>query len=114
METLDELVSAIMKRIRVANDHDCPHILFEDEDGDRVLLATDDDLISAVSHARGMGLKVLRLHLDFSDSSHRSVSGSGTTTTQRMGWTSLHTGVLASAVVLTGIGVLFYLKRTNL
>ncbi|CAN6543072.1 unnamed protein product [Malus baccata var. baccata] len=114
MENLDELVSAIMKRIRVANDHDCPHILFEDEDGDRVLLATDDDLISAVSHARGMGLKVLRLHLDFSDSSHRSVSGSGTTTTQRMGWTSLHTGVLASAVVLTGIGVLFYLKRTNL
>ncbi|KAB2625937.1 CBS domain-containing protein CBSCBSPB3-like [Pyrus ussuriensis x Pyrus communis] len=104
MENLDELVSAIMKRIRVADDHDHPHILFEDEDGDNVLLATDDDLISAV----------LRLHLDFSDSSHRSVSASGTTTTQRMGWTSLHTGVLASAAMLTGIGVLFYLKRTNL
>ncbi|KAB2628781.1 CBS domain-containing protein CBSCBSPB3-like [Pyrus ussuriensis x Pyrus communis] len=114
MENLDELVSAIMKRIRVADDHDHPHRLFEDEDGDSVLLATDDDLISAVSHARGMGLKVLRLHLDFSDSSHRSVSASGTTTTQRMGWTPLHTGVLASAAVLTGSGVLFYLKCTNL
>lgn len=33
---------------------------FEDDEGDRVLLATDDDLVSAVSHARGVGLKVLQ------------------------------------------------------
>lgn len=114
MENLDELLSAVMQRIGAANDHDQPHILFEDDEGDRVLLATDDDLVSAVSHARGVGLKVLRLHLDFSDSGHRTISQSGTTMAQTTGWTSLHTGVLASAAVLTSIGVLVYLKRTNL
>ncbi|BFG19664.1 hypothetical protein CerSpe_059380 [Prunus speciosa] len=88
MENLDELLSAVMQRIG-ANDHDRPHILFEDDEGDRVLLATDDDLVSAVSHARGVGLKVLRLHLDFSDSGHRTISQSGTTMAQTTGWTSL-------------------------
>lgn len=32
---------------------------YEDDEGDKVLLATDSDLISAVTHARSIGLKVL-------------------------------------------------------
>ena len=51
--------------------------------------------------------QVLRLHLDFSDSSRC------TSTIQRSGRVSLSSGILASAVVLTSIGVLVYLKRSK-
>ncbi|XP_059431999.1 CBS domain-containing protein CBSCBSPB3 [Corylus avellana] len=106
-ENLDELVSAVMQRIGAGNDGDCPKLMYEDDDGDRVLLATDADLVAAISHARSAGQKVLRLHLDFSDSSQC------TSTIQRSGRVSLSSGVLASAVVLTSIGVLVYLKRSK-
>lgn len=32
---------------------------YEDDEGDKVLLATDGDLLGAVSHARSVGLKVI-------------------------------------------------------
>ena len=34
-------------------------VQYEDEDGDRVVLATDADLIAAADHARSAGWKVL-------------------------------------------------------
>ena len=34
---------------------------YEDDDGDRVLLATDSDLVAAISHARLVGQKVMVL-----------------------------------------------------
>ncbi|GKE64263.1 CBS domain-containing protein CBSCBSPB1, partial [Tanacetum coccineum] len=34
-----------------------PHILYEDEDKDKVILATDSDLAAAVEHARSAGWK---------------------------------------------------------
>ncbi|CAL9136776.1 unnamed protein product, partial [Musa textilis] len=43
-----------------------PQILYEDEDGDKVILASDSDLAEAVDHARLAGWKGLRLHLDYS------------------------------------------------
>lgn len=36
-------------------------IQYEDDEGDKVLLVTDGDLIAAVNHARSLGLKVIRL-----------------------------------------------------
>ncbi|KAK1589344.1 hypothetical protein Q3G72_032927 [Acer saccharum] len=114
-ENIDELLSAVMQRIGAGDDGDRPHLLYEDDEGDKVLLATDADLIGAITHARSAGLKVLRLHLDFSDSRQQTRSLSSTTTTaQRPGWSSLNSGILAGAVVLTSMGVLIYLKRTNL
>ncbi|KAK3211380.1 hypothetical protein Dsin_016086 [Dipteronia sinensis] len=114
-ENIDELLSAVMQRIGAGDDGDRPHLLYEDDEGDKVLLATDADLIGAITHARSAGLKVLRLHLDFSDSIQQTRSRSSTTTTaQRPGWSSLNSGILAGAVVLTSMGVLIYLKRTNL
>uniref|UniRef100_A0A5B7ARS9 Putative CBS domain-containing protein CBSCBSPB3 n=1 Tax=Davidia involucrata TaxID=16924 RepID=A0A5B7ARS9_DAVIN len=114
-ENLDELVSAVMQRIGAGTDQDRPQLLYEDDEGDKVLLTMDGDLISAVSHARSVGLKVLRLHLDYSYSSpQKQKPESGTTTPDKTGWVSLHSGILAGAVVLTGIGVLVYLKRSNL
>ncbi|KAF8377058.1 hypothetical protein HHK36_030431 [Tetracentron sinense] len=113
-ENLDELVTAVMQRIGADNAGDHPQFLYEDDEGDKVLLATDSDLIGAVSHARLVGLKVLRLHIDYSDSSKQVAQPlSGTTTIQRTEWVSLQSGILAGAVVLMGIGVLVYLKRSK-
>ncbi|KAM4114201.1 hypothetical protein ACJW30_04G051900 [Castanea mollissima] len=92
-ENLDELVSAVMQRAGAGIDTDHPQLLYED--GDRVLLATDSDLVAASSHARSVGQKVLRLHLDSSDSSELTKPKSG-------------------AVVLTSVGVLVYLKRSKI
>lgn len=113
-ENLDELLSAVMQRIGAESGSDQPQILYEDDEGDKVLLSTNSDLVAAVAHARSIGLKVLRLHLDYSDSNLQSIQQSGTATKQSTRWTTAYTGILASAVVVTGIGVLLYLKRSNL
>ncbi|TXG60246.1 hypothetical protein EZV62_014819 [Acer yangbiense] len=57
-EKIDELLSAVMQRIGAGDDGDRPHLLYEDDEGDKVLLATDADLIGAITHARSAGLKV--------------------------------------------------------
>ncbi|OWM71903.1 hypothetical protein CDL15_Pgr017786 [Punica granatum] len=46
-EHLEELLSAVVQR-------------YEDEEGDKVLLATDGDLVAAVSYARSMGMKMYK------------------------------------------------------
>ncbi|KAK7356617.1 hypothetical protein VNO80_15892 [Phaseolus coccineus] len=53
-ERLDELVSAIMQRVDV-NDRERPTIMYEDDEGDKIVLATDNDFRTTV----------LKLHLDF-------------------------------------------------
>ncbi|KAK7849938.1 cbs domain-containing protein cbscbspb3 [Quercus suber] len=113
-ENLDELVSAVIQRIGAGIHTDHPQLLYEDDDGDRVLLATDSDLVAAISHARSVGQKVLRLHLDSSDSSQLTKPESGSSTMKRYGGMTLHFGILAGAVVLTSIGVLVYLKRSKI
>ncbi|KAG5534047.1 hypothetical protein RHGRI_022258 [Rhododendron griersonianum] len=60
-------------------------------------------------------LQLLRLHSDLSDSSQqRTVPESFTTSAENTGWLTLRFGIFAGTVVLTGIGVLVYLKRSNL
>ncbi|KAH9668550.1 CBS domain-containing protein CBSCBSPB3 [Citrus sinensis] len=114
-ENVDELLSTVMQRIGAGNDGDRPQLLYEDDEGDKVLLATDADLVGAISHARSVGLKVLRLHLDNSESSqqNKSKSSLSTATVQRTGWSSFHTGILVGAVALTSIGLLVYMKRSR-
>ncbi|KAJ6397881.1 hypothetical protein OIU77_018817 [Salix suchowensis] len=58
-ENLNELLSTVFQRIGADNEQDRPQLLYEDDEGDKVLLATDGDLISAVNHARSGGLKVI-------------------------------------------------------
>ncbi|PPS13671.1 hypothetical protein GOBAR_AA06874 [Gossypium barbadense] len=115
IENLDELSSAVMQRIGSSNDHSHPQLLYEDDEGDKVLLITDCDLIAAVNHTRSRGLKVLRLYLDFPDSSQHITSQSSVTAAKTR-WASFHTGLLAGAVVLTSIGVLvvFSLKKNKI
>lgn len=115
-ENLDELLSAVLQRIGVGHDSQRPHLLYEDDEGDKVLLATDADLVGAVGHARSSGQKAVRLHLDFSETSQqlRSPAATDMETMKKSKGISVGTGILAGAVALTSIGVLVYLKRTKL
>ncbi|KAJ6419381.1 hypothetical protein OIU84_029482 [Salix udensis] len=115
-ENLDELLSTVLQRIGADNEQDRPQLLYEDDEGDKVLLATDGDLIGAVSHARSVGLKVLRLHLDCYDPSNQTTSPLGTTTTatQRIGLVSFRSGIFLAGVVLAGFAAVAYLKRSKM
>ncbi|XP_008781501.2 CBS domain-containing protein CBSCBSPB3 [Phoenix dactylifera] len=114
-ESLAELASAVMQRMGLVSDTDKIQLLYEDDEGDRVLLVTDKDLIGAVNHARSAGWKILRLHIEDSDAKKEATrSKSDLATLQRRGWTSLQTGIVAGAVILTSIGVMAYLKRSKM
>lgn len=113
-ESLLELVTAVMQRLGAVDETNRPQLLYEDDEGDKVLLTTDSDLVGAVNHTRSLGLKVLRLHLDYSDvNQEKSVQQLSTTSVEKDGWGSLRMGIFAGAVVLTSVGVFAYLKRTN-
>ncbi|XP_073288459.1 CBS domain-containing protein CBSCBSPB3-like isoform X2 [Primulina huaijiensis] len=113
-DNLYELVSAIMQRVGVdeSYDHGRPQLLYEDDEGDKVLLTMDGDLVNAVNYARSAGLKVLRLHVDYSNASEGNPS-SDAETAQKAGAIALRTGIFAGAIVLTGVCVLVYLKHAK-
>ncbi|GAA0148494.1 kinase modulator [Lithospermum erythrorhizon] len=106
-ENLGELISAVMQRISLMEDQQRPQLLYEDDEGDKVLLTTDGDLIAAVSHARSIGKKVLKLHLDYEDSSEKEQTKAPveTATVGKEGWLSARSGVCAGAVVLANTSV---------
>ncbi|KAI3523933.1 hypothetical protein L1887_02453 [Cichorium endivia] len=118
-ENLAELVSAVTQRMGASLDQNPPQLLYDDDEGDRVLLTTDSDLAGAVNHARSAGQKVLRLHLDNSDFSQpkRQSSELGMVMEEQTIETSkpshIQTGILASAAVIAGIACVVYLKRAN-
>ncbi|KAI9114282.1 hypothetical protein K1719_014510 [Acacia pycnantha] len=112
-EHLEELVSVIMQRIGNTTDGERPLIMYEDDESDKILLETDGDFVDAVNYARSIGVKALRLHLEFANSSKSITPETATATAQKSGVLSLSSGILAGAVVLTGIGVLIYLKRSK-
>ncbi|KAK2973799.1 hypothetical protein RJ640_008204 [Escallonia rubra] len=99
-ENLGELVSAVIQRIGTAINQNRPQLLYEDDEGDKVLLTTDGDLVSAISHARSVGLKEKEVQRD-------------TTSREGTKWVSLRFGIFTGAVVLTSIGVLAYLRRSR-
>ncbi|KAL7141926.1 hypothetical protein ABFS83_08G087800 [Erythranthe nasuta] len=115
MENLSELVSAVMQRVGASEDQKQPQLLYEDDEGDKVLLTTDGDLISAVTHARSTGLKVLRLHLEYYESIQetRELLSDTVKKAEKGGSNFLRYGIFAGAVVVTSMGVLVYLKRSN-
>ncbi|CAK8579031.1 unnamed protein product [Lathyrus sativus] len=110
-EHLDELVTAVMQRV-VIRDTELPVIVYEDDEGDRIFLGTDDDLVSAVSYARSAGVKALKLHLDFGNSV-KPTPPPNTATRQKSSVLSLKSSIFAGAIVITSIGVLVYLKRSK-
>ncbi|KAJ7550718.1 hypothetical protein O6H91_07G114300 [Diphasiastrum complanatum] len=114
-ESLTELISAIVQR--VGNDIDrtqLPHIMYEDDEGDRVLLSNDSDLVAAINFARASSLKGLKLYLDFSHLvSKERISPASSKTVNAETWSSTHTAVAACAVAILGVGILLYLRRST-
>ncbi|CAO2836567.1 unnamed protein product [Amaranthus hypochondriacus] len=112
-ESLDELVSAVMQRIGSSDGNNRMQLLYEDDEGDKILLTCDSDLIGAAFQARSAGQKVLRLFLEFPEATKEVISETNATVLQKSGWTSIQSGILAGTLVLTAIAVAVYLKRVK-
>ncbi|XVE54477.1 hypothetical protein DITRI_Ditri03aG0084800 [Diplodiscus trichospermus] len=114
--SLTDLITAILQRLEDDIDRNSvPQILYEDEDHDKVVLASDNDLAAAVEHAKLVGLKGLRLHLDYSGTqSHGRDSGSGSLDyAQSDAWASAYSAVAAGAAVVAGLGLFAYLRKAG-
>ena len=109
----DELVSAIMQAIGPVNNGERPILMYDDDEGDKIIIATNNDLAAAVCYARSAGLKALKLKLKFADSTEQIKPNTGIDTKQKTSAVSLHSGIFAGAAVLTSIAILVYLKRAK-
>ncbi|XP_052626409.1 CBS domain-containing protein CBSCBSPB1 isoform X1 [Lactuca sativa] len=118
--SLTDLITAILQRVGGEIDrNNLPQILYEDEDKDMVILATDSDLVAAVQHARSAGWKGLKLHLDYSGvPRNRKGSlaaggggGGGLEHAHPDAWASAYSSVAAGAALVAGLGVLAFLRR---
>ncbi|KAK4436857.1 CBS domain-containing protein CBSCBSPB1 [Sesamum alatum] len=117
-QNLADVITAILQRVGDEIDrNNLPQILYEDEDGDKVVLASDGDLQAAVDHARLAGWKGLKLHLDYSGTPRRprgSTSSSSLDYAQaESAWASAYSGVAAGAALVAGLGVLAFLRRSG-
>ncbi|RYR19100.1 hypothetical protein Ahy_B03g063774 isoform A [Arachis hypogaea] len=118
-EHLDELVSIVMQRVELNDEEQRPTILYEDDEGDRIILATDHDLATAVGYARSAGAKAVKLHLVLGNptkSEPRPPQSDTTTTTTttvtqtRSSSLSMRSGIFAGAIAITSVGVFVYLR----
>lgn len=120
-QNLSDLITAILQRIGDEIDrNNLPHILYEDEDKDKVVLASDGDLQAAVDHARLAGWKGLRLHLEYSGgaSPSRPPRKESSKSSLEIGhtesaWASAYSGVAAGAALVAGLSVLAFLRRAG-
>nr|CAB3491573.1 unnamed protein product [Digitaria exilis] len=110
VQGLTPLVTCILRRLGADIDPDrLPQILYEDEDQDKVVLASDDDLAAA-------GLK---LYLDYSGTTGRRKAAASSGGAMAVGmstrdaWAAAYSGVAAGAALVTGIGVMAYLRRSG-
>ncbi|KAK1433930.1 hypothetical protein QVD17_10848 [Tagetes erecta] len=122
--SLTDLITAILQRVGGEIDrNNLPQILYEDEDKDMVILATDSDLAAAVEHAKSAGWKGLKLHLDYSGMprNRKGTSRAGGSVGASGGlehvhadaWASAYSSVAAGAALVAGIGVLAFLRRSG-
>ncbi|KAK9073586.1 hypothetical protein SSX86_007910 [Deinandra increscens subsp. villosa] len=114
--SLADLITAILQRVGgEINRSNLPQILYEDEDHDKVVLATDSDLAAAVEYARLSGWKGLRLHLDYSRILKRrkgpSTEPGGLDYGQRDAWSAAYSTVAAGAALVAGLGMVAFLRR---
>lgn len=112
-ESLDELVSTVAYRLGTDGEKSSINLLYDDDEGDRVLLTSDSDLTAAIQHAKSAGWKVLRLHMDDSQVMTESTVPRANTSTSQRARTSLRFGIVACAVALAGVAVIVYLKRST-
>ncbi|XP_047943802.1 CBS domain-containing protein CBSCBSPB1-like [Salvia hispanica] len=114
---MTELMTAILQRVGAEIDrNNLPQILYEDEDKDKIVLASDSDLIAAVHHAKLVGWKGLRLHLDYSGMlQHRKkvFDSRSIQYAQRDASSQSYGGLAAGAVLVAALGVYAVLRRNR-
>ncbi|CAH2070646.1 unnamed protein product [Thlaspi arvense] len=113
-QSLATLITAILQRMGDDIEPDnLPQIMYEDEDNDKVILASDGDLGAAVDHAKSIGWKGLKLHLDYiEERGHMSgLKSENMDSEQSNSWAAAYRTVAAGAAIAAGFGVLVYLKR---
>ncbi|GJN07248.1 hypothetical protein PR202_ga25066 [Eleusine coracana subsp. coracana] len=113
-ESLDDLTSSVMQRLDISGEKGKAQLLYEDDEGDRVLLMTDSDLANAVLYAKSSGLKALRLHIDdsnFNNEGTQPLPEMASSHGNRL--TPVHYGLMACAMAVTGIVVMVCLKRSK-
>ncbi|XP_016450564.1 CBS domain-containing protein CBSCBSPB1 [Nicotiana tabacum] len=117
IRSMTDLITSIIQRMGDDIDrNNLPQILYEDEDHDKVILASDSDLITAVEHARLSGWKGLRLHLDYSGTPGRrrgSTSESLDYAHPETAWASAYTAVAAGAALAASLGLFAFLRRSS-
>uniref|UniRef100_A0A0D9XPI2 CBS domain-containing protein n=1 Tax=Leersia perrieri TaxID=77586 RepID=A0A0D9XPI2_9ORYZ len=111
-ESLHELVSSVVQRLAIDGQKDTVQLLYDDDEGDRVLLTADADLTGAVLHAKSSGLKALRLYID-EPGSEVAKQPPELTSSHRSPLTPAHYGLMAGAIVLTSVVMMIYLKRSK-
>ncbi|CAN6995551.1 unnamed protein product [Brassica oleracea var. botrytis] len=112
--SLATLITAILQRMGDDTEPDnLPQIMYEDEDNDKVILASDGDLVAAVEHAKSIDWKGLKLHLDYVEARghRRGVSTEDMEYDKSKSWAVAYKTVAAGAALAAGLGVLVYLKR---
>lgn len=114
-ESLAELVATVSQRLSLGNeDKENIQLLYEDDERDKILLTSDVDLIGAVNQARLAGWKVIKLHIDSMQTKTEAAKPTlNAAVVQTSGWSSFKSGIFASAVVLTALGVTVYLRRSR-
>lgn len=121
--SLTDLLTCIIQRVGDDIDRNhLPLILYEDEDHDKIVLSTDDDLVAAVEHAKLAGLKGLRLYLEETNSAilngirgrnSNSTSSTSLEFAQKDAWASAFGAVAAGTALVAGLGIMAYLKRSS-
>ncbi|KAL0397226.1 UNVERIFIED_CONTAM: CBS domain-containing protein CBSCBSPB1 [Sesamum calycinum] len=116
-QNVTDLVTAILQRVGADIDrNNLPQIMYEDEEHDKVVLASDSDLQAAIYHAKLSGWKGLRLHLEYlkAPSHLRRVSNSESMGhAQADASASAYGAVAAGAALVAGLSVYAFLKRTG-
>ncbi|KAJ4757542.1 CBS domain containing protein [Rhynchospora pubera] len=113
-ESLEELVTAVNQRLGLESEKETVQLLYEDDEGDKVVLMTDGDLIGAIYHARSVGWKVLKLYIDDPNLKMETTFATrrGISNPQR-GWSAFQVGLMASAIALTSVAIVVSLKHSN-
>ncbi|RDY12942.1 CBS domain-containing protein CBSCBSPB5, partial [Mucuna pruriens] len=110
--SMADVITCIVQRVGDdINPSNLPQILYEDEENDKVVLASDSDLAAAVDHAKTAGLKGLRLHLDYSGT-RESSSGSRKYANSEA-WASAYRAIAAGAAIVAAIGLLAFVRRSR-
>ncbi|XAR67882.1 hypothetical protein NMG60_11002818 [Bertholletia excelsa] len=116
--SLTNLITAILQKLGDDIDRShLPQILYEDEEHDKVILASDSDLVAAVVHARLHSWTGLKLQLDYSGAcDRRKASGArnGDLDHARSNaGASTYTALAAGAALIAALGVVAFWRRSN-